>query len=337
MITGSISRAESSLYRRARYFPALLLAVVLLSVSFLPVAAQREADGMKGLEQYPQVYSFLKELMVEGRQELARRLLSEIELAKSRITPSRKGLVIVGRVVLDEGEADPRDVIAQMPIYEGGYFAGVVADMSRPVGFRLHGYTPTNLELSTVGVDQGRSTPEIVYVGLVHLYRLPEADTAALKGRLEMEDAPRFKDARLELRFIPDPINTPSNGYAPRPKWPEPVKVAVQSSGEFTAAGLSPAKYDLLLSVPGHVSRQRVVAFKRGETTDVGVIRLERPMVIELSYMLAQEDAFADSKIKTATIQGGDRWKATDDIYGWDVEFGQDQGGLDSTTATGRA
>jgi hypothetical protein len=239
--------------------------------------------------------------------------------------------------VLDEGEADPRDVIAQMPIYEDGYFAGVVADMSRPVGFRLHGYTPTNLELSTVGVDQGRRTAEIVYVGLVHLYRLAKADTATLKGRLEMEDASRFKDARLELQFIPDPINTPNNGYAPRPQWPEPVKVVVQPSGEFTAAGLSPARYDLLLSVPGHVSRQGVVAFKRGETTDVGVIRLERPMVIELSYTLAQGDAFADSKIKTATIQGGDRWKATDDIYGWDVEFGQDQGGLDSTPSTGHA
>lgn len=239
MTCRSTSHARSPFYRGARLVPALLIAVGLLFVPLRPAATQQRGDEIRSLQENPQVDALLKQLITDGRQELVRQLVDRIEHSKSQINRFRKGVVIVGRVVLDEREADPRDVVAQMPIYEGGYFAGEAADMSRPVGFRLHGFTPIDLDLSLAVGDQKRETGDVIYVGEVHLSRLPEAETAALKGKLEVEDAFRLKDARLELRVVPESINTPSNGYAPRPRWPEPVEVSVIVSAMFTCCVIS--------------------------------------------------------------------------------------------------
>ncbi|MHC5182778.1 MAG: redoxin domain-containing protein, partial [Planctomycetota bacterium] len=75
-----------------------------------------------------------------------RELKAHIDRARKRVKGSGKGHVIVGQVVLD-GEGDVREVNAQMEILSGGYFAGPVKDLNRPVGFRMHQYAPYDLKL----------------------------------------------------------------------------------------------------------------------------------------------------------------------------------------------
>ncbi len=70
------------------------------------------------------------------------------------------------------------------------------------------------------------------------------------------------------------------------------------------------------------------MSFKEDQTFDLGTITLEKPRQIELTYIVAEKPPFDATKKKKTTIVGGDKWKATDDIYGWDLEFVQDHGDI---------
>ncbi len=64
---------------------------------------------------------------------------------------------------------------------------------------------------------------------------------------------------------------------------------------------------------------------KAGEEADFGLVEMELPRRIDVTYRVLKngEDTFADCPEMEASFAGGHRWKATPDIYGWDLEFKQ--------------
>jgi hypothetical protein len=231
-----------------------------------------------------------------------------------------QGHVVIGRVALD-GPGDPEDVHAQMPILAGGYFAGETRDLVRPIGFRMHGYAPVDLQL------RGKSG-EIVDVGTVRLAAIPAAELLNLKGTVELEGVPDARAATVSLSVSNGPINTPHNGISPRGRWSAPIKATISPQGAVSASGFSPIRYYCEISAPGHVKQVRYVTFTPGAGADLGTVRLERPRRITLSYIVASARPFDVSRKKQAVLKGGDRWKATSDIYGWDLEFRQHGGAV---------
>jgi hypothetical protein len=243
---------------------------------------------------------------------------SQIRKAQETVKRYGGGHVIIGRVQLD-GPGDPRDVNAQMEILEDGYFAGETKDLVTPVGFRMHGYAPLDLEL------KGRSG-EIVDVGSIHMKQLAKEQLLALRGRVQLEGQENAEGASVLLTVMNGPVNTPHNGTSPRPRWPSPVTAEVRNDGSFGAEGFSPIKYYCTVQAPGYIKKAFSVAFEGDKDLDLGEIRLERPIEITLTYLVADKPPFDPSQERQTVLSGGDRWKATPDIYGWDLEFKQEEG-----------
>ena len=232
----------------------------------------------------------------------------------------RGDYIVIGRLVLD-GPGDVRDVGAQMEILRDGYFAGDTYDLVRPIGFRLHGYAPLNIAL------KGRSGT-IVDLGTIHMTTLPASDLATLSGTIALEGGKDASKASVELTIGGFPVNSPRNGISTRKHWATPIKAGVEPDGRISASGFSPCEYDLTAKAPGYVTRSMTVTFEKGARLDVGSISLERPRQISLTYIVAEKPPFDDARKKNAVIAGGSRWKATTDIYGWDLEFAQVKGDL---------
>jgi hypothetical protein len=250
----------------------------------------------------------------------------EAKIAKARETIQNRniGHIIVGRVVLD-GEGDVRYVHAQMEILSEGYFAGPVRDLDRPVGFRMHQYAPYDLQLKDMAKD-GKT--DLVDVGTIHMKPLSADELVDFKAQVELEDGGDVSQAKIELSVRNGPVNTPSNGTEPRRYWPDPIKIPVQEDGLAQAKGFSPIEYWCSVTAPGYLKKAFAIKFKPGETLDLGTIKLEKPKQIELAYIVSKEPPFSPDNLKTIRIPAGTRWKAVDDIYGWDLEFKQEKGAV---------
>jgi hypothetical protein len=247
-------------------------------------------------------------------------LEAAITRAKDVVKQYQGGHVVVGRVVLD-GPGDPRDVIAQMEILAGGYFVGATKDLVRPIGFRMHQYAPHDVDLKGF-------SGEVVDIGTIRMTKLPSTAFASLKGHIEFEGGGGTETASVKFSVNNGPVNTPNNGTSPRRHWPAPIQADVSVNGAVSALGFSPMEYYCMVTAPGFVAQSFPVNFKLGQVYDLGTIRLERPSRIALSYVVADEPPFDLSQKKQAVLSGGDRWKVTPDIYGWDLEFKQDIGSL---------
>ena len=247
-------------------------------------------------------------------------LQGQIEEAQETIQRHRHGHVIVGRVVLD-GPGDPRDVIAQMQILEDGYFAGETKDLVRPVGFRMHGYAPLDLRLEGL-------SGEVVDVGTIHMKPLPKEELLTLRGKVRLEGRDTADGASVQLSVTHGPVNTPSNGTSGRPSWPADIRPEIIDSGAFVAKYLSPVEYYCQVKAPGFVTKSFPVAFESGKDIDLGEIHLERPLEITLTYLVADKPPFDPAQMRKTVLPGGDRWKATPEIYGWDLEFKQKDGDI---------
>lgn len=281
-----------------------------------PAPTTLEADGAKA-----SVDQVVQRLRDGGKASLADELAKQIEQCREKVKRYRSGGgVIVGRVVL-EGAGNVREVNAQMEILDDGYFVGPVGDFVRPVGFRLHGFRPVDLQLAQFQPQQ-----TVAYVGDVRLAKLSPHELARLKGRIQLEDGGDVSQVRLTFSIDNGPTNTPSNGTSPRSFWPEPQQPAILPTGEFTDVGYSPAKYYLSVSAPGYVRQWKYVTFSAGHEFDVGTIALEKEKPLTIAYYLASEPPFTQSARRTVQIVGGSRWKATPEIYGWDLEFRQNEG-----------
>jgi hypothetical protein len=247
-------------------------------------------------------------------------LEKQIARAKKVVTDLRRGAIVVGRVVLD-GPGDPRDVDAQMPILKDGYFAGEINDLVRPIGFRLHQYAPVDVKL------KGR-TGSLIDLGTIHMVPTAPADLSSLKGKIVLEREPDPTIATITLSVKNGPTNTPHNGTSPRGGWPAPIRAGIGSDGSISGAGFSPMEYSCSIAARGFVPQRVPVTFKPGEAADLGIVTLERPKKIELSYVVASERPFDLTQKKQVTVSGGERWTATPGESRWDLEFKQEAGQL---------
>jgi thiol-disulfide isomerase/thioredoxin len=115
----------------------------------------------------------------------------------------------------------------------------------------------------------------VLYVGRVTLKPLPAEERASLKGRIVLDGAPDAAGAVVRVQLdVGAMVNTPSNGYSPRSRWPESLTVPVSKDGRFAADGLNPSDYYVQVSAPGHVDFARQVRLAPGGQLDVGTYRL---------------------------------------------------------------
>jgi thiol-disulfide isomerase/thioredoxin len=210
---------------------------------------------------------FLGKLAKKGERVHAAALLLRIVQARQTVLSLKKGHVIVGQVVVEDGKLDPELVMAQMPISPEGYFAGEVGDLKRPVGFRAQGYEPVNVPLAG---KQGA----VVYVGQVKLKPLQKDNAASARARITLDGAKTNDAVEVSLSMSVDGINTPHNGYSPRRRWPEGAKYTVPASGEFVAKDLTPGKHYLSIKAKDHVDFTKMVELRAGEELDLKTVRL---------------------------------------------------------------
>jgi uncharacterized GH25 family protein len=229
--------------------------------------------------------------------------------------------VITGRVVLD-GAGDVREVTAQMQIGDDGYFTTETKDIVRPIGFRMHGYAPYDLQLKGLKGDQ-------IDVGTIHMTPLGQDQLASLKGKVVLEDNGNPSGAFVYLSVANGPINTWSGGTSGCRHCPQPIRIQVSGNSLIEASGFSPVKYLCRVESTGYLRKVLDVEFSEGQTFDLGTVTLEKPRQIQLSYIVSAEPPFDLSNLRTETIPAGTRWKASDaNCYGWYLEFAQDKGSI---------
>ncbi len=271
-----------------------------LGASFVLDAMLRAGD--KNAEDAASKVLALKEQFVKDKDVLAlfdkdgiqnpttaARLLVFIVRSPSFVKQSKKGSVVVGRLVAEDGKADLEDVMAQMPIFPDGWFATDIGDFDHPLSFRTPGYAPLDVPLS------GKSG-DLVSIGKCVLKPVGKEDAAALKGTVVLDGEKTPEDATVTLSLSIGPINTATGGYSPRAHWPQGVKHPVSKTGEFEVEGLSPLTYHLNVTAEGPhgLPENADLEAGRGEgrgqksafpTTDVGVYisKKRAPKVEKLS------------------------------------------------------
>jgi hypothetical protein len=169
---------------------------------------------------------------------------------------------------------------------------------------------------------------DLVDVGAIHMKPLNKGKLADLKAKVELEEGGDPTQASIQLGVRNGPVNTPSNGTEGRRYWPEPIRIEVEGNGLAEASGFSPINYWCIVKARDHLEKSFKIKFKEGQTLDLGTITLEKPRQIELAYVVSKEPPFDMNDLETVKIPAGTRWKAVDDIYGWDLEFRQDKGSI---------
>jgi thiol-disulfide isomerase/thioredoxin len=232
-------------------------------------AAQFLVSHRKEITPEPNVGKLVDELVRQKKTPVAAQLLLQIAKAKNTVRSFKKGHVAVGRVIVADGKLAPELVLAQMEIMPEGYFAGEVGDLQRPLGFRAEGY-------GSIDVPLKGETGDIVYLGTVTMSPLAADQAASLKGTIKLDDPKGGAGTTsLQLSLSVPPPNTPHNGYSPRRRWPEPIRVAVSESGEFKAGGLSPSAYTMIIEAKGHTRAFQQVSLSSSQEKDAGTISLK--------------------------------------------------------------
>lgn len=245
-------------------------------------------------------------------------LNERVERCKAEMQRGRGKAIIFGRVVL-EGDEDPIYVKSQMEILPGGFFADVVKDLERPVGFRMHQYQPYDLELA------GREG-DLINVGVLQLRKLPQAEQVSLSGEVQLEGSVDASGVKAFLTVANGPVNTPSNGTEPRRKWPQPIEVEVNDQGQIEMNGLSPIRYYFWVEAPGYVKDSQYVTISDSDSYSLGTVNLEKVRKFQLHYLVSPTAEFESVLTQVADLETGTTWKATPDIYGFDLKFGGEQG-----------
>jgi thiol-disulfide isomerase/thioredoxin len=213
------------------------------------------------------VFELLEELVRTDRKPLAAKILVHIARAKMAAQKIEPPNVVVGQLIVEDGQTDPALVMAQMPIFEDGYFVGEIGRLDRPISFRSHGYKDLDVQLNDKDGD-------VVYVGQVKMKPFDKADHASLKGRVILDGNSSAKSAVVTLSVAMGPINTPHNGYSGRMHWPEGLKVPVSETGEFQIDGLNPSEYNVIVTADGHVDLYKKLTLVAGEQLETEPLRL---------------------------------------------------------------
>lgn len=281
--------------------------------AFLPAVAIGQMPTLDALKRFP---SAEKALQVRMKRATAER--------DRYREANRDAHLIVGRLQL-QGNDDPESVRSQMIIVEDGFFVDVIRDLKMPIGFRHADYKPLDFTLPDDAVP-GKN--DIIDVGIVKMSKAAFADKGRITGQLMLEAADDAGAARVNVTLSTPRANTPSNGTEGVGRKHRSMTLKVGRDGTVQSEPVSEGDYYLGLSADGHVSASRRVTVNAGEDTDFGRVRLELPQKIKVTYRVLEtgEGNFAESPEMVKSFPAGHRWKATQDIYGWDLEFKQSGG-----------
>ncbi|MCC9603398.1 LamG domain-containing protein [Stieleria sp. JC731] len=286
---------------------------VLIFAAILPAVAIGQMPTMDALKRYPSAQKAFQKRM--------ERAIAERDRYRDA---NRDAHLIVGRVQL-HGNDDPETVISQMIIVEEGFFVEVIRDLNIPIGFRHFDYKPLDF---TIPNDAPQVENGIVDVGIVRMSKASAADKGRISGNLSMEATDDARAARISITLRTPRPNTPSNGSEGVGRKYRTMTMKVGRDGTLQSEPVSEGDYYISLMAKGYVSASRRVTVKAGEDADFGPVRLELPQKIKITYRVLDtgEGTFADSEEIVKTFPAGHRWKATPDIYGWDLEFTQSEG-----------
>ena len=249
-------------------------------------------------------------------------LLAKIELAKREVSARKVGHLIVGRVT---GSDDVELVNSQMMILPGGFFADVTGDLTRPIGFRQLGYRPFDL---VIPPDAAPDENGIVDVGTIVMEKADPSEIRRATGSVRLEGGGSCENVQVTFSLSHGPVNTPSNGTDPRPRWPAPKLATVDSNGVITTDGLTEGEYWVSYSLAGFVSvSQGYLKVDPQQDLVLQPVELEKPRGISVEFVLAKDSTagFDASLIRNEDFPAGTRWKAGTEAsqYGWDLEFRQ--------------
>lgn len=172
--------------------------------------------------------------------------------------------IIVGKLIVDHGKANARDVFSQMPIDEQGYFISAIKDHEHPVGFFLEGYLPAQVNVKNF-------TPSsVIDVGEVHLKPLTKEQRSQLKGKLVVKESASLAKIRLEPWVL---TNTLHGGIEKRSYWKPRKKkeIRVDSNGNFSAEGLNPGIYQVTALLEHYYPVTREIVLEPGKISELTI------------------------------------------------------------------
>ncbi|WP_436715885.1 hypothetical protein U8335_27160 [Roseiconus lacunae] len=212
-----------------------------------------------------------------------------------------------------------------MIIVEEGFFVEVIRDLNMPIGFRHFDYKPLDF---TIPNDAPQTEDGIIDAGIVRMSKASSAAKGRITGKLTLEGTDDAHAARVTVTLRTPRANTPTNGTEGVGRKYRTMTIQVGRDGTLQSEPVSEGDYYIGLSANGYVSTSRQVTVQGGEDVDFGPVGLELPQKIAITYRVLDtgEGTFADSEEIVKTFPAGHRWKATPDIYGWDLEFNQSGG-----------
>jgi thiol-disulfide isomerase/thioredoxin len=229
-------------------------------------AAKALLDRRNEFQLDPVLEKRLSSMIAENKSVVAAQIMLRCVQSKLTINTLSKGSVVIGRVTTEDGKLDPEWVLAQMPILDGGYFAGEVGSMKKPLRFRAAGYEDLEVPLGGMAVA-------VYDVGTVTLKPTPPEKMASVKGKVALDLADRGP-ATVTISLMVPPANTPHGGYSPRRRWPEPTTVKLEKDGSFRATGLTPSEYYLQVHAKVHANVMKRVKLEPGKERDEGTLKL---------------------------------------------------------------
>ncbi len=256
----------------------------LSSNSSTTIAAQRELkkkvtqnDAMAVEVQHLVIRQALADFQNEDLRHQFKRLRSEspkygavlaLDIYYAKIpNKGRDSVIVTGRVVVEDGRFSAEAAQGQMQVREGGYFAGAVGDVNKPIGFAMQGYAP-------VLATGDRIQDNLLWLGDLRLSRDDPTVDRSFRGKLRILGDIAPTEVSASLYVAPPEINTPTNTYKglaskKAEKLPE---VTVSETGEISGTGFSPTKYWLYLAADGYDTRVAILDFSDNTAVDEGSI-----------------------------------------------------------------
>lgn len=277
-----------------------------------PVASSTEPTAASAKPAAPPA-SFeeaVAQLRKAGKVTTATRLLAAVTAAKAERQKLGRGHLVVGHLTLQGGSGRLQQLNSQVSVVDNGWFVTLAESPLRPIPIRLHGYEAVDIPL------QGLQKAEVLFVGEVPLKPVPPAQQGAVRGRVVAADP----KARIQAyAFItPGELNTPGakvNGDRPATR----LEVKREKDGSFQLEGLTPypARYELWLKAPGHVSLSRQFTPIAGGVEDLGELRLEKPGQLRVRYLVSRTPPpFPEAPLREALLQLGQPFKAEPGMKG---------------------
>lgn len=303
-------------FSRGASLRRLLLIIVIAAVSIIAAPAIRSTFAE---EDSPALKS-LREKLRETKPKLAEQFDKRLTQSRDEIKRFQSGgHLVFGRVEV-EGDVDPRHVVAQMIIFEDGYFVDAIKAAEKPIGFRLTGYD------TTLVIPKGAVPDEDL--GTIQLKKLAKNQLSSASGQLKIEahpKAPKIEEVTLRWDIRPDPINTPGNGFEGYSEFYQAITAKPTANGAFSVSDISPGKYNFIAQAPNCIQVHRNLALEEGKTRQMRVINLEMARKMNVEFAVSESGDFNNAEFKTTSLKADDRWRASDKTpdWGFDLLIGQ--------------